>query len=563
MALRLPRLSIKARLLAALVAIALSALSLGFSGWLLLSQSTERMADLYTRRLEPIVALQHISGRYQVDISGSLQKLNSGAMDWIQTWQNVRLALSDIRDSWGAYRARPINNEDERRLVEDVDKVLVEANAAVDELLDILAKRDEDALATFRRERLTQEIWPASDALTTLLELERDLAAKTFADNGQAFVKARSLIRSLVVVAVVIVLLGTVTILNGVSRPLTRITAAMRAVADGDLSVAVPYVDRRDEIGLLASALEIFKENRQRAESLTAQQREETERRLQRQQTVEQAIAEFDSLLSGALETLNSSAVELRATAQNMNHIADLTDTRAATVAETSQQVALNIQTLAATAEELSASIGEIGRQGAHSAQIAQNALHSAEQTNTQVQSLADAAQRIGDVVTLINDIAAQTNLLALNATIEAARAGDAGKGFAVVASEVKSLANQTAKATEEVAAQIAAIQNATHEAIGAIQNIGTTIREITEIAEVIAQQVREQSNATQEMAHNIAQTATKTQEVTQTAAEVRDSAAETGGAAGQVLSAADELAHQGVSLREEVSRFMTKLRSA
>mgnify|MGYP001405763076 CR=1 FL=1 len=563
MALRLPRLSIKARLLAALVAIALSALSLGFSGWLLLSQSTERMADLYSHRLEPIVALQHISGRYQVDIAGSLQKLNSGAMDWIQTWQNVRLALSDIRDSWGAYRARPINNEDERRLVEDVDKVLAEANAAVDALLDILAKRDEDALATFRRERLTQEIWPASDALTTLLELERDLAAKTFADNGQAFVKARSLIRSLVVVAVVIVLLGTVTILNGVSRPLTRITAAMRAVADGDLSVAVPYVDRRDEIGLLASALEIFKENRQRAESLTAQQREETERRLQRQQTVEQAIAEFDSLLSGALETLNSSAVELRATAQNMNHIADLTDTRAATVAETSQQVALNIQTLAATAEELSASIGEIGRQGAHSAQIAQNALHSAEQTNTQVQSLADAAQRIGDVVTLINDIAAQTNLLALNATIEAARAGDAGKGFAVVASEVKSLANQTAKATEEVAAQIAAIQNATHEAIGAIQNIGTTIREITEIAEVIAQQVREQSNATQEMAHNIAQTATKTQEVTQTAAEVRDSAAETGSAAGQVLSAADELAHQGVSLREEVGRFMTKLRSA
>ena len=563
MALRLPRLSIKARLLAALVAIALSALSLGFSGWLLLNQSTEPMAGLYTRRLEPNVALQPISGRYQVDISGSLQKLNSGAMDWIQTWQNVRLALSDIRDSWGAYRARPINNEDERRLVEDVDKVLVEANAAVDELLDILAKRDEDALATFRRERLTQEIWPASDALTTLLELERDLAAKTFADNGQAFVKARSLIRSLVVVAVVIVLLGTVTILNGVSRPLTRITAAMRAVADGDLSVAVPYVDRRDEIGLLASALEIFKENRQRAESLTAQQREETERRLQRQQTVEQAIAEFDNLLSGALETLNSSAVELRATAQNMNHIADLTDTRAATVAETSQQVALNIQTLAATAEELSASIGEIGRQGAHSAQIAQNALHSAEQTNTQVQSLADAAQRIGDVVTLINDIAAQTNLLALNATIEAARAGDAGKGFAVVASEVKSLANQTAKATEEVAAQIAAIQNATHEAIGAIQNIGTTIREITEIAEVIAQQVREQSNATQEMAHNIAQTATKTQEVTQTAAEVRDSAAETGSAAGQVLSAADELAHQGVSLREEVGRFMTKLRSA
>ena len=567
---RLPRvrlpalaLSIKARLLWVLVSTAVMSLVLGASGWWLLDQANQRMMDIYANRIEPMVALQRVSDHYQVEVAGAVHKLQTGNVDWPDARQAVSVALNDIRGSWEQYQQRPKALADERELATDVDRVLNDANRSIEQLLSIVDSQNYGDLDNYARTRLSEDVMPAVEALTALLDFERERAAELYANDARTYSTANKLTLVLMAVAAVVAMLGMVTAVRGISLPLGRITAAMRAVADGDLEAPVAGLGRRDEIGALAAALEVFKDNRRQAQALQTQQDQENARRQQRQETIERHIAQFDATLGSALDTLNSSATELRATAQSMTHTAEVTDQRAAVVATASQQATANVQTLASAAEQLSASIAEIGRHGAHSAEIALHALHTADQTNTQVQSLAEAAQRIGDVVTLINDIAAQTNLLALNATIEAARAGDAGKGFAVVASEVKSLANQTSKATEEVAAQIAAIQNATQQAITAIQGIGSTIREINETADVIALQVREQGAATQEIAENIAQTATGTQQVTHNIAEVSEGAAETGSAAGQVLSAADELARQGATLREEVNRFLTDLRAA
>lgn len=560
---RMPSLSIKARLLSVLLATGVMSMLLGGNGWLMLDDADQRMKDIYNNRIEPMLLLNRVSEHYQVAVTGMVQKVQSGGVEWPDAHQNVSVALNDIKGSWESYLKQPKTLEDERMLAGDVDGVLKNANLSVDALIKILETQNYGELDTYGRTQVQEKIAPAVEALTALIDFQREQAATLYKRNAEIYSSARVVTVTLMAVTLLVAALGVVTALSGVSLPLTRITVSMRAVAKGNLEVEVPGVDRNDEIGSLARALEVFKENRRQAEALQAQQQADEMLKEQRRLTIERHIGEFDTTLALALDTMNSSAVELRATAQSMTHTAELTDQRAATVASASQQATVNVQTLASAAEQLSASIAEIGRHGTHSAQIATNALEAADHTNAKVQSLAEAAQKIGDVVTLINSIAAQTNLLALNATIEAARAGDAGKGFAVVASEVKSLANQTAKATEEVASQITAIQTATQQAIAAIQGIGGTIREINDTANVIAQQVREQGSATREIAENIVQTAAGTREVTQNITEVSAAAAETGAAAGQVLGAADELARQGTTLRDEVNRFIAELRAA
>ncbi|HLF58174.1 MAG TPA: methyl-accepting chemotaxis protein [Alphaproteobacteria bacterium] len=271
----------------------------------------------------------------------------------------------------------------------------------------------------------------------------------------------------------------------------------------------------------------------------------------------------FEANIKGVVETISSSATELEASAQTMTAVADQANERSTAVAAASEEASSNVQTVAAAAEELSASITEIGRQVHQSNNICANAVEEARHVNATVQNLAEGAQRIGEVVALINDIADQTNLLALNATIEAARAGDAGKGFAVVANEVKSLANQTGKATEDIAAQITAIQGATQEAVGAIQGIGTTIAKINEIATAIAAAVEEQGTAIQEIARNVSQAASGTQDVSKNISGVREVAGEAGQASAHVLMAARDLNVQSEKLRTEVDKFLGIIRAA
>ncbi len=373
-----------------------------------------------------------------------------------------------------------------------------------------------------------------------------------------------SLIMYLAVLAITL-LVVTISFLvsRGVSRPIAGMTDAMTRLAGRDMAAVIPGMDRGDEIGRMASAVQVFKENMIKADQLANEQKAEQERKERRQEAVEGFIQEFDSSVSGSLNMLASASTELQTTAQSMTATAEETQRQSVAVSAASEQATTNVQTVASAAEELSSSIAEITRQVAESAKIAGDAVDEATRTNAQIKGLAEAAQKIGDVVKLIADIASQTNLLALNATIEAARAGEAGKGFAVVASEVKSLATQTAKATEEIAAKVAEMQSATDSSVHAIGSITGTIGRINEIATTIASAVEEQGAATQEIARNVQQASAGTGEVTSNIAGVSQAAGDTGSAATQVLGAASELAKQGETLRADVGKFLANIRAA
>ena len=348
-----------------------------------------------------------------------------------------------------------------------------------------------------------------------------------------------------------------IAISRSIIRPLGDMIGLVGRLGRGETSVAVHGTDRTDEFGPLAQALERWRAGLIEAEGQRAEEQARTVRREERARKMEALTGEFDQGASGVIGTVSGAATEMEATAQTLMSTAEQTSGQATAVAAAAEQSTASAQAVASAAEELSASISEIGRQVGQSSQAAKLAADEAERTNRTVQGLADSSARIGEVVNLINDIASQTNLLALNATIEAARAGEAGKGFAVVANEVKSLANQTARATEEIGSQIGAVQNSTREAVLAIASIVQRIGEINHIAETIAEAVEEQGAATAEIARNIQQTAEGAQEVSSTIVAVTAAAGETGAAAGQVLSSAHSLSAETAQLKGMIESFL------
>jgi methyl-accepting chemotaxis protein len=408
------------------------------------------------------------------------------------------------------------------------------------------------------RQALNVEITSLADADNKLiLELENEL---------NSFYQARIAVMIGLVIAGVLVsvMLAAIVARYFVVGPITGMIGAMGRLAENDLTVAVGGVGRKDEIGAMARAVQIFKDNMIETERLRGEQDELKTRAEAEKRAALNALAdEFEASVKSVVEIVSSSSTELRATAQSMSGTAEETSRQATAVAAASEEASTNVQTVSSAAEELSSSIAEISRQVSESAQIANQAVDDADRTDGQIQGLAEAAQKIGDVVKLIADIAAQTNLLALNATIEAARAGEAGKGFAVVASEVKSLATQTARATEEIGGKIAEMQAATGQSVAAVQGIGRTIGRINEIATTIASAVEQQGAATQEIARNVQQASAGTSDVSTNIAGVTQAAQETGSAATQVLASSSELARQGETLRGEIDAFVSKIRAA
>jgi methyl-accepting chemotaxis protein len=351
---------------------------------------------------------------------------------------------------------------------------------------------------------------------------------------------------------------------RSMAQPILSLERAMRQLTSGKHDIAVPGAKRGDEIGSMARAVEVFKDSLVETGRLRAAQEEQrVTSEKERRSTVLALAARFETGVGSVVNAVGSAATELRSTAETMARTAEEATQQTTTVADASEEASANAQAVAAAIEELNASINEIAQQVNESAQVAGHAATQANDTNAEVQSLALAAQKIGDVVKLISEIAAQTNLLALNATIEAARAGDAGRGFAVVASEVKALASQTSKATDEISAQVGAIQSATRTSVEAIDGITRTISKVNEIASAIASAVEEQGAATREIAHNVSQAAKGTGEVSANIVGVRDAARETGVAADQVVASAAELSQNGETLKAQVDAFLREVRAA
>jgi methyl-accepting chemotaxis protein len=349
-----------------------------------------------------------------------------------------------------------------------------------------------------------------------------------------------------------------------VSRPISAIAQVMRQLSANDLSVEVPCVGRGDEVGQMANAVLVFKDNMAEAERLRAEQAGNEQRMAtQRKADMQKLANEFQAAVGHVVDTVSTASTQLEAAANSLTQTAETTQQLSTSVASASEQASANVNSVASASEELAGSVTEIGRQVKESSRIAGEAVEQARKTDERIATLSTAASRIGDVVKLITAIAEQTNLLALNATIEAARAGEAGKGFAVVAQEVKALAAQTAKATDEIGTQIVGMQNATQESVAAIKEIGDTINRMSTIAAAIADTVEQQGAATNEISVSVQQAATGTAEVASSITRVSRGASETGSASTQVLSSARSLSQQSNHLKAEVDKFLSTVRAA
>ncbi len=398
------------------------------------------------------------------------------------------------------------------------------------------------------------------DALDTSLKTRRN----TLVESLLTDMANSSVVFIISAVCVTLLCLGVTTLATrAITRPVRTLTNAMALLSHGALETEVLHQTRGDEIGAMAKALQVFKEGAIAKREADATVAADAEARMQHAQSLTQITGEFRTAAESMVDTLAAAATQMEAAASSMSDIAARTDRQSGDVADASQQTSSNMQSVSAATEQLSSSTQEISRQVNQASSIAQQAGEDAARTDTTMRSLVSGAQKIGEVVTLIQEIANQTNLLALNATIEAARAGDHGKGFAVVASEVKALAGQTAKATEEIRVQILGIQDVTEQAETAVQSIAKVIASMKGVATAIAAAVEQQGAATQEIARNVHVAAAGSKRVSASIADVRQAAAETETAAGHVHQAAQELSGQAGRLRSEVHQFVTAVRAA
>ena len=578
--------SIKARLVTLAGTLAVLMVLIGAAGLIATNRGAMHLESVYKDRTIPIAQiseinermLQNISFLYQATTAAHAGKTLSG------TEQKIKTNIARITELWKAYMATYME-ADEKELAAkyaELRRDYVQKGLLAGIALNNASKFKE--LDNHIVNKVEPLFASAKVEAEKLLALQNREALATFRRSNTEFWVATGTVGGLIFIALLASLLISRKTIGAITEPANQLIVTMGSIGQGNYNNLI-RIRQLDEIGTALNHLKAmqaklgFDRAVRQQEALLRQQEEaeklerarlDTEAKAaqaraveERAQKVDTLIKKFDEKVSATLETLSSASTQLQSTAQAMSATAEETNNQASTVSAAAEEMSSNVQTVAAAGEELSASINEIGRQVTRSIEITRDAVSQAIGTNGQIKKLAESAQKIGEVVGLISDIASQTNLLALNATIEAARAGEAGKGFAVVASEVKSLSQQTAKATEDISVQVAEIQAETTDAVKAITTITGIIDQINEITTTIASAVEEQGASTQEIASNVQEAAKGTQEVTSNISGVTQAAGETGSAASQVLSSASELARQGERLREDVGAFLADIRAA
>ncbi len=558
----LKHISIRAKLLLAVSTLGILLVAALAGGWLGSRHMHGLTTTIYADRVVPLRDLKVVADLYAVNIVDASHKVRNGNITFAEGLKGVEAATIEIRKRWQDYTATAMNAE-ETALAAQARDLMQVADRAVAKLTAILKAEDKLGLGAFTIGELYPAIDPVSEAVTKLVEIQLEVAKAEAEASQRIYFLIEAGFMAAGLSAFVAIGLAWRTIRAGVSLPLSRIAGQMQRIAGGDLSVEVTDAHKRDEVGTLASALQVFKDALVAKREAEQRAAKEADAKTRRAAHLDRITQSFEANVSALTQGLSAAATEMEATAQSMTQIAGQTTQQSVQVASAAQQTSSNVQTVAAATEELAISIREIAGQVSQSSHMAEQAVLDARRTNETVQALSATAERIGGVVQLINTIAGQTNLLALNATIEAARAGEAGRGFAVVATEVKELASQTARATDEIGTQIAQVQVATREAVSAIQGIAQTIQAMSQASVAIAAAMEEQGAATAEISRSVQQAARGTEAVTGSIGEVRQGTGETGAAASQVLAAAQELARHSTHLGQEVDSFLAGVRAA